>query len=85
MGALVPALLALVVIARLIIVYGPIIGQKFEEQPFFLPLRVNPVEFGESVEFLTEDRLRLSGSYFKRRTDQRSGVLVYCHEYCLLP
>jgi pimeloyl-ACP methyl ester carboxylesterase len=81
MGALVPVLLGLVLVARLLIKYAPIIGQKFEEQPFFLPLRVIPVEFGESVEFLTEDGLRLSGSYLKRRTDQRSGVLVYCHEY----
>jgi pimeloyl-ACP methyl ester carboxylesterase len=81
LGALVPAILAIVLLVRLIVKYAPIIGRMFEEQPFFLPLRVTPEEFGEPVAFLTEDGLRLSGSYFGRRTEQRAGVFVYCHEY----
>src|SRR5262249_31607902 len=80
-AALVPALLALVVLLRLTIKYAPIIGQKFEDRPLFLPLRVSPVETGQLVEFPTEDGLRLSGSYLRARTHQRAGVFIYCHEY----
>jgi pimeloyl-ACP methyl ester carboxylesterase len=80
-AALLPTLLGLVILLRLATKYAPIIGQKFEERPFFLPLRVNPVEAGQLVEFSTEDGLRLSGSYLRARTDQRAGVFVYCHEY----
>jgi pimeloyl-ACP methyl ester carboxylesterase len=81
LGALVPAILGTVLLVRLVVKYVPIIGRKFEEQPFFLPLRVNPLELGESVEFPTADGLRLSGSYLRSRTEERAGVLVYCHEY----
>ena len=51
-----PAALAVVVIIYLTVKYAPIIGQKFEEPPLFLPLRVGPVEEGESVEFATRRR-----------------------------
>src|SRR5205807_9468701 len=80
-GAAVPTLLALGLLLRLTIKYAPIIGQKFEDRPLFLPLRVSPVETGQLVEFPTEDGLRLSGSYLRARTPQRAGVFVYCHEY----
>jgi pimeloyl-ACP methyl ester carboxylesterase len=79
--ALVPALLGAVLLFRLAFKYAPIIGHKFEGQPLFLPLRVSPVEPGEFVSFRTSDGLRLSGSYFRARTRERAGVLVYCHEY----
>jgi pimeloyl-ACP methyl ester carboxylesterase len=73
--------LAALLLLRLTIKYAPIIGQKFEEPPFFLPLRVRPGEPGELVEFSTEDGLRLSGSYLRARTSARAGIFVYCHEY----
>ncbi|HZW35102.1 MAG TPA: alpha/beta fold hydrolase [Isosphaeraceae bacterium] len=79
--ALLATLLALVLLLRLTIKYAPIIGQKFEERPFFAPLRVSPVETGQLVEFSTPDGLRLSGSYLRARTPERAGVFVYCHEY----
>jgi alpha-beta hydrolase superfamily lysophospholipase len=79
--ASVPALLLVAAVLRLLFKYAPIIGQKFEDQPLFLPLRVRPIEPGEPVEFSAADGLRLSGSYFRARTDERAGVLVYCHEY----
>jgi alpha-beta hydrolase superfamily lysophospholipase len=78
---LVTTLLALVLLLRLTIKYAPIIGQKFEDRPLFLPLRVTPVETGQLVEFSTEDGFRLSGSYHRARTPERAGVFVYCHEY----
>ncbi len=46
-----------------------------------MPLRVKPAEQGESVEFPTADGLRLAGTYFRKRTEELAGVLVYCHEY----
>ena len=33
------------------------------------------------VEFTTDDGLQLRGSYLRGRTDEQSGVIVYCHEY----
>ena len=80
-AALVPTLLALVLLLRLTIKYAPIIGHQFEARPLFLPLRVSPVETGQLVEFSTEDGFRLSGSYLRARTRERAGVFVYCHEY----
>src|SRR5439155_19846448 len=79
--ALVPTLLGVVLLLRMLIKYAPIIGRKFEEPPLFLPLRLSPAELSESVEFFTEDGLRLAGSYLRARTDERAGVLVYCHEF----
>ena len=86
---LTPRLLALIVpllacaagLVFLVIKYTLVIGRNFEKQPLFMPLRVQPVELGESVEFQTEDGLRLSGSYFRKRTEELAGILVYCHEY----
>ncbi len=59
----------------------PIIGRIFEEPPLFMPPRVTPVERGEEVEFSSEGGVSLSGSYLRARTEERAGVLVYCHEF----
>jgi pimeloyl-ACP methyl ester carboxylesterase len=75
------ALIALSFVLYLLIKYTPVVSRHFEMQPLFMPLRVAPVETGESVEFLTEDRLRLSGSYLRARTRTQAGMIVYCHEY----
>jgi pimeloyl-ACP methyl ester carboxylesterase len=61
--------------------YSPIIGRIFEEKPLFLPLRVPPEPGGEDVRFATDDGLELAGTYFRASTEQRVGVLVFCHEY----
>jgi uncharacterized protein len=61
--------------------YTPIIGRIFEEKPLFLPLRVTPVEGGDDVRFRTADGLELVGTYLNARTQRRSGVIVFCHEY----
>jgi alpha-beta hydrolase superfamily lysophospholipase len=80
-----PAILALAVVGAFLVYaavrYAPIIGRIFEEKPLFLPLRLDPKERGEAVRFTTEDGLELAGSYFQARTDTRTGVLVFCHEY----
>jgi pimeloyl-ACP methyl ester carboxylesterase len=81
LGLLVPAALAALIIIYLTVKYAPIIGRKFEDPPMFLPLRVRPVEEGESVEFVTPDGLTLAGTYLTARTDGRAGVMVYCHEF----
>ena len=53
----------------------------FRRQPPFLPVRMSPHDHGETVEFTTDDGLRLRGSYLEGRTGEQSGVIVYCHEY----
>jgi uncharacterized protein len=81
LGVLVPSALAVAVLTYLCVKYAPIIGQRFEEPPLFLPLRVAAEERGEPVEFATRDGLWLSGSYLRARTAGRAGVMVYCHEF----
>jgi uncharacterized protein len=81
LGLLVPAVVAVALIIYLTVKYAPIIGQKFEEPPLFLPLRVGPSERGEPVVFPTSDGLTLAGTYLRARTTGRAGVMVYCHEF----
>ncbi len=66
----------------LTIKYAPIIGQKFEEPPLFLPLRVVPPEKGELVEFCDRGRAEARGQ-LPAGSDRRSGpaCCVYCHEF----
>lgn len=61
--------------------YVPVIKRIFHEQPLFFPLRLTPKDRGEAVEFRAADGIPLSGSYFKRRTGGRAGVVVFCHEF----
>src|SRR5580698_3784186 len=81
LALMVPLLACAAGLVHFVIKYTMVIGRNFEKQPLFMPLRVKPVELGESVEFPTEDGLRLSGSYFRKRTEELAGILVYCHEY----
>lgn len=74
-------ILTLGFIAYLLIRYTPIVGRIFEEKPLFMPLRVAPTPGGENVRFRTRDGLELAGTYYQRRTDTRTGVLVFCHEF----
>ncbi len=80
-GSIVPALAGFIALVYLTVKYVPVIGRNFEKQPLFMPLRVKPTDHGESVEFRTEDGLRLAGTYFRKRTEELAGVFVYCHEY----
>jgi uncharacterized protein len=61
--------------------YTPIIGRIFEEKPVFLPLRVEPEPGGEDAAFTTTDGVSLAGTYYRARTEERVGVMVFCHEY----
>jgi pimeloyl-ACP methyl ester carboxylesterase len=61
--------------------YTPLITRIFLAQPPFMPLKVRPIELGERVDFMTDDGLRLSGSYLRARTEQQLGLIVFCHEY----
>jgi alpha-beta hydrolase superfamily lysophospholipase len=81
LSVLLPSALAAVVMLYLTVKYAPIIRQRFEEPPLFVPLRVASQEWGELVEFTTEDGLKLAGSYLRARTAGRAGVIVYCHEF----
>ena len=74
-ATIVPTLFGLAFLVYMTIKYGPIIGEKFEEPPLFMPPRVNPAERGEEVEFSTEDGVKLSGSYLRARTEERAGVI----------
>lgn len=81
LALIVPLLACAAGLVHFVIKYTLVVGRNFEKQPLFMPLRVKPVELGESVEFQAEDGLRLSGSYFRKRTEELAGILVYCHEY----
>jgi pimeloyl-ACP methyl ester carboxylesterase len=76
-----PLLVGLSVVVYLTVKYTPVVGRIFQAQPLFMPLKVKPSERGESVEFATNDGLRLSGTYLRSRTKEQVGVIVYCHEY----
>ena len=78
LGLLVPAVLAVVLLVYLTVKYAPIIGQKFEEPPLFLPLRVAPSERGEPVAFPTRTGSTLAGTYLPgpdRGPGRRDGLL----------
>jgi pimeloyl-ACP methyl ester carboxylesterase len=81
LGVLLPSTVVVAAIIYLCVKYAPIIGQRFEEPPLFLPLRVAAEERGETVAFPTDDGLTLAGSYLRARTGGRAGVMVYCHEF----
>jgi len=81
LGLLVPVLIGAVLVLFIVFKYTPLISRIFQAQPPFMPLQVRPLELGETVEFMTDDGLRLSGSYLRARTKHQSGVIVYCHEY----
>jgi hypothetical protein len=82
LALLVSALVALgVLLIYLLVRYTPVVGRIFEEKPVFLPLRVEPDPEGEEVRFAAADGLELHGSYFRARTPERAGVLVFCHEF----
>ena len=76
----VASLLAILMI-YLAVRYVPKINRIFLEQPMFFPLRLTPKEKGEHVEFQSEDGVPLVGTYLKARTEGRSGVMVFCHEF----
>jgi pimeloyl-ACP methyl ester carboxylesterase len=77
----VPLFAGLALVTYLTIKYTPVIGRIFQSQPLFMPLKVAPVERGEPVDFMTEDGIRLSGTYLPARSHEQAGVIVYCHEY----
>ena len=61
--------------------YSPIVSRIFEHQPTFMPLRVPCGESGETVDFTTDDGVRLSGTFLRSRAFEQAGLIVYCHEY----
>jgi fermentation-respiration switch protein FrsA (DUF1100 family) len=82
---LVPAASILIAVAGFLFYiwwrYCSIIVRIFEETPVFAPLRVAPDPTAEEVRFNTQDGLSLAGSYLKRYTTSRAGVIVFSHEY----
>jgi pimeloyl-ACP methyl ester carboxylesterase len=76
-----PPLLGLLAVLYLAVRYTPVVGRHFQAQPLFLPLKVSPLEQGESVQFTTEDGFCIRGTFLRARNDGQAGVIVYCHEY----
>jgi pimeloyl-ACP methyl ester carboxylesterase len=81
LGLLLVVVPLVISLSFLMIRYGPVIVRIFEERPVFMPLRVTPTDLGEPVAFRSEDGLSLSGTYLRRRHQERVGLLVFCHEY----
>ncbi len=77
----VPLFFLVLFVVFLTIKFSPIVSRYFQHQPPFMPLRVSPSDRGETVEFTTDDGLRLAGTYLSSRTPEQAGVIVYCHEY----
>ena len=77
----IPSLMALGAVLYLTIKYSPVITRIFEAQPFFVPLKVKPVDRGEPVEFMALDGVCLRGSYLRARTEEQVGTIVYSHEF----
>lgn len=61
--------------------YSAIIARIFTETPVFAPLRNTPEPADEEVRITTPDGFQLAGSYFRAKTPQRLGVIVFCTEY----
>lgn len=80
-GGLASLVLLVVFLTYLVLRYGPFITRIFEERPMFLPLRISPGDLGEPVTFAASDGLPLEGTYLARRSEDRVGLLVFCHEY----
>jgi pimeloyl-ACP methyl ester carboxylesterase len=80
-GVLTAVLSLVIFLAYLVFRYGPVIVRIFEERPVFMPLKLSPTEQAEPVSFVTEDGRALSGTYLRRRSRERAGLLVFCHEY----
>ena len=72
---------ALIFVLYAFIRFTPIISRMFESSPLLIPLRVSPRDDAEIVRFPTQDGLSLAGAYLRRRTQRRTGVLIFCHEY----
>ncbi|WP_235905100.1 alpha/beta hydrolase [Tautonia marina] len=68
-------------VVYILVRYTPYVSRIFEERPVFFPLRVDPLPEAEEVTFATSDGLELVGSYFRARTPERLGVVVFCHEF----
>jgi uncharacterized protein len=72
---------AVCLVVYVLVRYTPIVGRIFGEKPVFLPLRVEPDPTGEDVRVGTADGLTLTGTYYRARTPERIGQIVFCHEY----
>ncbi|HEV3121936.1 MAG TPA: alpha/beta fold hydrolase [Isosphaeraceae bacterium] len=72
---------AIALVVYVLVRYTPIVGRIFEEKPVFLPLRADRDPTGEDMRFGTADGLSLAGTYFRARTPDRLGQIVFCHEF----
>ena len=61
--------------------YVPKVADMFQQPPIFRPLVSSADPGGEDVRFLTTDGLELVGSYYRAKTPNRVGTIVFCHEF----
>lgn len=75
--------LLLIVLATALICakYLKYIVRVFEEEPLLLPPHAAPAPDGEDVRFQTSDGLWLQGTWLEARTQERNGVVVFCHGF----
>ena len=76
------ALLVTIVVGHVIawILYVPMTVRVFGESPWLPAPWREPLHGGEDVEFVTDDGLRLGGTYLATEKRDRKGVIVFCHE-----
>ncbi|MBN2291642.1 MAG: alpha/beta fold hydrolase [Pirellulales bacterium] len=62
------------------ILYVPLAVRVFGETPWLPAPWREPLDDGQSVEFPTDDGLKLSGTYLPSFQESRKGVILFCHE-----
>ena len=80
----IPALAALALLVLTIylrIKFIPYLVRIFQEKPFFIIPRGQPVDDAEEVSFLTSDGLTLRGCYFRATSSPRKGVILFGLEF----
>ncbi|MBN2024009.1 MAG: alpha/beta fold hydrolase [Pirellulales bacterium] len=76
------ALLGLVALGHVVawLVYVPIVARVFGQTPWLPAAPREPLDEGPEVEILTEDGVRLEGTYLATLAPRRKGVIAFCHE-----
>jgi pimeloyl-ACP methyl ester carboxylesterase len=79
--ALLAGLFLLLLYIYLVVRYLDYLVRIFQERPFFIVPRGQPIEGAEGVRFPSTDGLMLHGCYLRTTAPQRQGVLLFGTEF----